>query len=496
MSTSEKLLEMKNITKTFTGVHALSGVDFDLEEGEIHALCGENGAGKSTLMKILAGNYAPTEGKIYIYGKEVEMKNPLVAEKNGVAIVYQELCLSGTISVAENIFMGREPKNKLGLVNYKKMNRDAKKYLDMVHCSIRPDTITKLLTIAEMQLVQIAKALSLNAKILILDEPCSSISDVDSKRLFSILRDLKTKGIGMIYIDHRLENIFAISDRVTVFRDGERIGSKIISETSNDELIQMMVGRTITNIYPKESAPQSEIRLSVKNLHNDAIENFSVEIRKGEVLGLGGLVGAGRSEIIRALFGVDKTEKGKEIEVDGKAVKIESAQDAIDAGFGYIPEDRKLEGLCLRKDITFNAVLASLPKLVRHGFIDDKAALKEAEKMVGELDIKVNNMWDHVEQLSGGNQQKVVIAKWLMVQGLKVLLLDEPTRGVDVGAKFEIYKLIDSLAKQGVSIIVVTSELPELLGICDRIIVINRGRISGELDRTEFSQEAVMRACV
>jgi len=491
-----KLLNLVNIKKSFAGVHALTGVDFDLNEGEVHALCGENGAGKSTLVKILAGNYDPTSGEIFVEGKHVAIKNPLMAEQLGIAIVYQELSLSETVTVAENMFMGREPLNKLGLIKRKELHEQTQRYLDMVKCPVKPDMLTKLLTVAEMQMVQIAKALSVNAKILILDEPCSSISEDDSERLFAILRELKTRGIGIIYIDHRLDNIFKVGDRVTVLRDGAKVGTRIVAQTSKDELVQMMVDRPISNVYPKESKPQNEVRLKVTGLKNRKIKGFEIELHKGEILGLGGLVGAGRSEIVRALFGIDKCEKGKLVEIDGEPVYIKNTVDAINAGFGYIPEDRKLEGLCLYRSITFNTVIVYLKSLVKGLLINDKEALKKTNEMIKRLNIKVNDPSDNVDQLSGGNQQKVVVAKWLMMNNMKILLMDEPTRGIDVGAKYEIYKLISNLAKQGIAIIVVTSELPELLGICDRIVVINQGKISGILERNEFSQEAVMRLCV
>lgn len=490
------ILEMKGISKEFPGVKALNQVDFDLRPGEIHALCGENGAGKSTLMKILAGNYAPTEGEIWIDGKEVRLSSCATAEALGIAIVYQELSLSGTVTVAENIFMGREPVGPFGLVRYKQMNQEAQKYLDMVQCPAKPTDRVKLLPVAEMQMVQIAKALSSHARILILDEPCSSITEADSIRLFEILDGLRKQGVAMIYIDHRLENIQRIADRVTVFRDGEKIATRDIGQTNADELVQMMVGRKISNIYPKEETATNDIRLRVRGFTNRSIHDISFDLRKGEVLGLGGLVGAGRSEVLRALFGIDKTETGRTIELDGQTIFIQRPSDAVKAGFGYVPEDRKEAALCLRKSTVFNSVMVYLNYTMKKLFVDEKQSLSKTEDQIHQLKIKISDPQSNVEQLSGGNQQKVVIGRWLMMDDLKVLLLDEPTRGIDVGAKYEIYKLINSLAARGVSIIVVTSELPELLGICDRILVINQGRISGELKKSEFSQEGVMKLCV
>jgi len=493
---AKKLMELRNIKKSFAGVHALTGVDFDLNAGEIHSLCGENGAGKSTLMKILAGNYPPTSGEIIINGESVKMKDPLTAEKHGVAIVYQELSLSHTITIAENMFMGREPMNKLGLIKYKELNAMTQKYLDIVKCPVEPDSLTGLLTIAEMQMVQIAKALSVNAKILVLDEPCSSISEEDSERLFDILKDLRKEGIGIIYIDHRLDNIFKISDRVTVFRDGQKIATKNITDTDRDDLVGLMVGRSIDNIYPKTSSPQSEVRLSVKNLKNKDLKGIDFEVRRGEVFGLAGLVGAGRSEIVRAIFGVDKSESDREIAIDGEKVNIRMPKDAISAGIGYIPEDRKFGGLCLYRPISFNTVMVYLKYVAKGVFAKDKALDKTTTEILKKLDTKYSSVDDAVSQLSGGNQQKVVICRWLLMNNMKVLLMDEPTRGIDVGAKHAIYELINELASQGMSIILITSELPELIGICDRIAVVNQGKINGLLERSEFSQEAVMKLCV
>ena len=493
---NKKLLDLQGIKKSFGGVHALTGVDFDLYEGEIHALIGENGAGKSTLMKILAGNFPQSSGKIIINEQEVALKDPLMAEKHGVAIVYQELSLSHTVTVAENMFMGREPINAMGFVKYKELHRKTREYLDIVKCNSEPNMLMRMLSISEMQLVQIAKAISVDAKILVLDEPCSSLSEEDSERLFNILRDLRKSGIGIVYIDHRLENIFKIADRVTVLRDGAKISTKRIDETDYDNVVEMMVGRTIDNIYPKISKPQQDIRLSVKNLKNKDLFGIDIEVKRGEVFGLAGLVGAGRSEIVRAIFGVDHAEKHKTIEVDGKRVKIRKPADAIKAGIGYIPEDRKTGGLCLYRPISFNTVMTYLISLMKGLFVNDKAIERISEDVLKKLDTKYNSLHDSVDQLSGGNQQKVVLCKWLLMRDIKILLMDEPTRGIDVGAKHAVYELINELAGQGMSIVLIASELPELIGICDRIAVVNRGKISGVLERGEFSQQAIMRHCV
>ncbi len=490
------ILEVKGVKKTFQAIQALKGVDFDLKAGEIHVLCGENGAGKSTLMKILAGNYSPDEGTIYIDGKKVTITDPLSAEKCGIAIVYQETSLSPTVSVYENIFLNKEMTGKLGLLDKKKMIAQCKKYLAMTQANVDPKALVSLLSVAEMQLVQIAKALSVNARIIIMDEPCSALSQKDSDNLFEILRGLRAKGIGIIYIDHRMENIFKIGDRITVFRDGEKIGTRGIGEITQDEVIQMMVGRSIKNIYVKTSTPQDRMVLDVKGLSNRRIHNVDFQVRAGEVLGLGGLVGAGRSEIIRALFGRDKVKKGAQVMLNGKQVTIRTPMDAIRNGIGYVPEDRKLQGLFLRLSVFFNASVVCLDDVSRGAFVRAKRVKANVDQYITSLGIKTRSGAALVSELSGGNQQKVVLAKWLMLQNINILLMDEPTRGVDVGAKYEIYKLISQLAERGIAIILITSELPELIGLCDRIAVIRQGEISGILDRSEFSQVGIMKLSV
>lgn len=477
-------------------MHALKEVDFDLKESEVHVICGENGAGKSTLMKILAGNYPQDTGEINLYGKKVEIKNQLYAERLGISIVYQELSLSPTISVAENIFMGREFTIFGGVINKKKLLNEAKRYLDIVGADIDPDMKTTLLSTAQMQQVEIAKALSTNAKIIIMDEPCSSLSEEDSEKLFCIIKELTLKGISIIYIDHRLENIFKIGDRVTVLRDGSKIVTCNIFDITVDKLVQHMVGREITNYYPKYSKPLDDIMLKVSNLMNEKLNNISFEVKKGEVFGLAGLVGAGRSEIIRAIFGVDNIERNALIELMGKELKIKSPIDAINAGIGYVPEDRKLEGLVLYRDITLNTMLVRIKTLTKGLFTNKKLIAQETQNGVNNLNIKTGSIYSLVSELSGGNQQKVVLARWLAVNNLQVLLLDEPTRGIDVGAKNEIYRLINELANNGMSIILITSELPELLGLSDRIAVINDGKLGGIISREDFSQEKIMSMCV
>jgi len=492
----KKLLQIQGISKSFHTVRALKKVDFELLEGEIHILCGENGAGKSTLMKILAGNYSADEGEIRIDGEVVHIANPRDAEKLGIAIVYQETSLSPTLTVYENIFLNREISFKGGLLNKKAMIRESKKYLDMVGAHVDPKSLVSLLSVAEMQLVQIAKALSLNARILIMDEPCSALSEKDSENLFGILKSLKAKGISTIYIDHRLENFFKIGDRVTVFRDGAMIGTRDIEGMDMDEIIHMMVGRSIDNIYPKTSTPGEKILLKMENFSNRRLKNVNLEVREGEILGLGGLVGAGRSEIMRALFGRDKADRGAKVTLDGEVVSIKSPLDAVRCGIGYVPEDRKLQGLFLRLSVRFNSSIVALDKLSKGIFVKRKQEVKDVDDYIASLNVKTRSATALINELSGGNQQKVVLAKWLMLDNIRVLLLDEPTRGVDVGAKYEIYKLINSLAEKGIAVILITSELPELLGLCDRIAVVRDGEISGVLNRDQFSQVNVMKLSV
>lgn len=491
----EKMLEMKEICKRFGGIHALKNVDIDLYRGEVHAICGENGAGKSTLMKILAGNFSKDQGEIFLNGTSVEITNPRVAESFGISIVYQELSLSPSITVAENIFLGREFKNKLGLIDRKKMAAKTKEYLKLVRADINPNELIKSLTVAKQQLVQIAKSLSSNAKIIILDEPFSALSDEDAKNLFEVIVDLKKSGIGIIYIDHRIENFFLIADRVTVLRDGEKVGTKKIEDLNRNEIVKMMVGREVKDIYPKESIIREDFTFEVKGLDNKKVKSISFKVKQGEVLGLGGLVGAGRTETMNAIFGIDRIDGG-EVFVSGKKVRIKNSFDSVENGIAYVSEDRKSNGLVLIKDVKFNSSLVCLKKFCSSGFINRKAEISEVKEYIKKLNIKTSSYGAVISSLSGGNQQKVVLAKWLMMDDLKVLLLDEPTRGIDVGAKFEIYKLINELAKSGIAIVLATSELQELLGLCDRIIVLKNGEISGELSREEASQEAVMNLCI
>jgi ribose transport system ATP-binding protein/inositol transport system ATP-binding protein len=493
---SEKLLlKMEGIVKNFPGSVAVDHVDFELRRSEVHVICGENGAGKSTLMRILAGLIQPTEGSIYIDGRKVMFGSPKEAEAAGVAIIHQELSLCHTISVAENIFLGEE-KTKYGfLLDRKAMNRECESLFKKIKCYINPSDSLGMLTIAEQQLVQIAKALSLNAKILIMDEPFSSLSDEESDILFGIMAKLREDGVGIIYIEHRIDNFYKIGDRVTVMRDGKYVGCKKLSEMTRNDIIKMMVGRELNEIYPKYNIVGDEIIFSVKNMSSLYVKNISFDVRKGEIFGLGGLVGAGRTETLRAIFGIDLKTSGT-ISINGKKVNITRPWDAIREHVVYIPENRKLQGLFLNRSIKFNSSIIFIDKLARLFKINEKWERSAVEKEVNALKIKIASLDDFMTSLSGGNQQKVVLSKWLMMEDIRVLILDEPTRGIDIGAKYEIYKLINDLTDQGIAIILVTSDLPELINLADRVAVIRNGSVTGILDKNELSQERIMALCV
>jgi len=488
------VLDLKNISKRFYGSYALKNASFSLRKGEVHILCGENGAGKSTLMKILAGVQPMDEGEILLEGNRVNITSPLVAREHGVAIVFQELSLSPTITVAENLFLNREF-GKI-FVNRKKSYEEAKKILDVVGLKCDPNQLLSSLSISEMQLVQIAKALSSNPKIVIMDEPVSSITEEDTDTLFDLINELKKKGVSFIYIDHRIENFKRIGDRVTILRDGCIIETLDVKTATKDEIVKRMVGREINDLYPKTSTPSKEVKLRCEGLTDDRLKNVSLEVYKGEVFGLAGLGGAGRSEILRMLFGANKMNRTARLEIDGKTVRVRSPRDTMKLGMGYVPEDRKLQSLVLFRPVSFNMSLAFLNRFGKGVFLNQKQEDKIVEEQIQSLKIKMLSRKSDIKELSGGNQQKVVLSKWLINEKLDILLLDEPTRGVDVGVKFEIYKMIDDLANEGITIILVTSELSELMGLCDRIAIVREGEISGILNRNEFDQSAIMHLCV
>ncbi|MCD7897509.1 MAG: sugar ABC transporter ATP-binding protein [Planctomycetaceae bacterium] len=491
------LLKMENITKRFPGTIALNRVKFELRPGEVHVLLGENGAGKSTLMKILAGAYTRDEGDVWINGQPVELGNPLKAQAAGVAIIYQELTQIPQLSAAENIFIGREPRKGL-FVDWGLINREARRLLDQVEATFSEKTETRKLSVAHRQMVEIAKALSLNANIIVMDEPTSSLTPHEVEGLFRVIESLKKQGKGIVFISHHLEEVKEIGDRATVLRDGCYVDTIDVKDHSIDDMIELMVGRSLVTKYPKvEVTPGPEIFRCEGMTRYGAVDNVSFSVRRGEIVGFAGLVGAGRTELCRLIFGADEKDAGK-IFVDGKEVNIESPRDAIRNRIGFLTENRKEEGLVLHMSITRNISMPILEQLNRSPFkvvkfIDHRRDEELAEEYYHKLGIRAPSVRKKSGELSGGNQQKVVFAKWIATKS-EVLMIDEPTRGIDVGAKVEIYNLINELSKQGVGIIMVSSELPEVLGMADRILVMCNGCITGELtDRSQFSQEEVMK---
>lgn len=488
------VLQMKNISKSFPGVKALDKVNLDLREGEVHVLLGENGAGKSTLMKILVGIYQPDEGTIVHNGKEVDFSSYKDAENAGISIVYQEFNLISGLSVAENIYYGRYPKKK-GIIDWDKLNNDAQKILDRLGVNFKPtDKVSKLST-AQQQMVEIAKALSVSAHIIVMDEPTASLTEKEIDGLFRVIKEMKKDGISIVYISHRLEELEEIGDRVTILRDGLYVDSVNINDVTTDDLITMMVGRSLDNLYPKIQVEPGEVVLECKNLNSgELLKNVSFYTRKGEIVGFAGLMGAGRTETMRAIFGADRYESGQ-IFINGEEVNITSPMDAINHGIGFLTEDRKEQGLILSNTIGYNISITNLDRILKKNLffhtLDEKIEEENNKNLVKNLDIRTPSIEQLARNLSGGNQQKVVLAKWLN-RDSKVLIFDEPTRGIDVGAKTEIYKLMNELVKRGVSIIMVSSDLPELLGMADRIYVMHEGRISGELNREDFSQNVIL----
>ena len=485
-------LQMKGITKTYPGVRALDSVSFDVAKGEVHALVGENGAGKSTLMKILAGAQPMDSGEIIINGEPVHITTPQKAMDLGISIIYQEFNLVPYLNAAENIFLGREPKGTVpGFIDFKTMYSEAEKVIDQLGVKLNVRSPVNRLSIAQQQMVEIGKATSRNATIIAMDEPSATLTEHELKALFELIRSLKEKGVSVIYISHRLEEIFDIADRVTVLRDGHLVGVNEVSETDRDGIIRMMVGRELKEKIPKQFAEIGAPALTVKNLtRKEVISDINFTVRKGEVLGIAGLVGAGRTELARAIFGADPIDEG-EISLNGDKVDIRSPRDAIRLGIGLVTEDRKALGLILGMVVRENISLANLDALTRLGFVNRRDEKKVAVQYIEDLMIKTPSPEQEVQNLSGGNQQKVVLAKWLFTQS-KVLIFDEPTRGIDVGSKVEIYQLMNKLAATGAAIIMISSELPEILGMSDRILVMHEGRIAGELTREDATQEKIM----
>ncbi|EFU75213.1 sugar ABC transporter ATP-binding protein [Lachnoanaerobaculum saburreum] len=495
------LLEMKGISKSFGPVKALKKASLNLKRGEVLALMGENGAGKSTLMNVLSGSLHPDEGEILLDGVQREIKNPIQARSLGIVKIHQELQIVPELDIAENIFLGRWQTAGIGFVQKKKMHDMAKECLKMLEWEMDTRTKLKDLRIGEQQLVEIAKAISCDAKIIVMDEPTSALSEPEAKKLFHVIEKLKNKGCGIIYITHRMEEVFKISDRLSVMRDGEYIGTKEAKETDNEEIIAMMVGRSVEEQYPKRDVKIGDVILEVKNLNftppkesfKRSLKDISFKVRAGEVLGIAGLAGAGRSEVFESIVGKHATCTTGEILIDGKALQIRSPKDAIDAGISFATEDRKGTGLVLGRSIGDNISLPIYDHYSSFGFMRDGEQKKDWIEYMNRLHVKAKSPNVPVSSLSGGNQQKVILARWLLTKP-KVLLLDEPTRGIDVGAKEEIYLLINELAASGLAVVVISSELPEVIGICDRIITICEGRLTGEISRKEATQEILLAA--
>lgn len=489
---ADLLLEMRGITKQFPGVLALDDVSLDLREGEVHCLLGENGAGKSTLMKILAGAQPADKGDILIGGRPADITSPARARALGVSMIYQEFNLSPFLSVAENIFLGREPRiAKTPFIDGARLRRDAEEVLRHMGVTLDVRLPVNRLSVAQMQMVEIAKAVSVNARILVMDEPSATLTDHELASLFTLIGELRARGMGILYISHRLEEVFQIGDRATVMRDGRHVATRDVADLTREDIIRMMVGRALTEEFPKVSLPRGAERLRVEGLAREGLfSDVGFSLHAGEIVGLTGLVGSRRTEVVRAIFGADRLSAGRVI-VDGKEVAVSSPRDAIANGIGLLTEDRKNQGLVLGMSVRENITLANLGALVRGIFVKGGEERRVAEDFVRELQIKTPSVEQAVQLLSGGTQQKVVLARWLFTQA-GILMFDEPTRGVDVGAKTEIFRLMNALLERGAAVLMVSSELPEVLGMCDRILVMHEGRLAGELPRAEATQERIM----
>jgi len=496
LSEQELILRMEGISKAFPGVQALDSVDLKVAAGEVVALVGENGAGKSTLMKILCGAYRKDDGRIFLNSHETEIESPLHAQRSGIAIIYQEFNLTPNQSAAANIFLACEPRERglgrfLNFVDRRRMEREAQEHLSRVGARVHAAALIRDLSVAQQQMVEVAKALAVDARIIIMDEPTSALGEDEVETLFGIIGTLKEQGIAIIFITHRLEEVFRIADRVVVLRDGRRVGGMSISEATPEEVIHLMVGRELTDMFHKEEAEIGSPLMEVQGLsRHGAVRDVSFTLRRGEILGFAGLVGAGRTETARLLFGVDRQDAG-EIRIDGKLVRINSPVDAVEAGLGFVPEDRGIQGLVLKLPVQENIALPTLDEHASAGWVDRRSLRDTAQEYVGKLNIRTPHLRQKVMFLSGGNQQKVVLAKWLASQP-RVLIMDEPTRGIDVGAKAEVHALMSQLAQEGMGIIMISSELPEILGMSDRVLVMAEGRVVAILDQGDATQDKIM----
>ncbi|MBB6714438.1 sugar ABC transporter ATP-binding protein [Clostridium gasigenes] len=491
------MLKMEGVSKIFPGVKALDNVNVTAYGGEVTALMGENGAGKSTLMKILSGVYEKNEGKVFIDGTEAKIKGIKSAEEYGITIIHQEMSVLNNLTVAENIFLGNEKSNKFtGKINNKELVERSKLFLEQIGCNIDPNKLVGNINIGEKQMVEIAKALTKNARVIIMDEPTTALTEVETKSLFIVIENLKKKGIAIIYISHRMEEIFTICDRVEVLRDGKYVGNALIKDIDKDKLISMMVGRKIEEQIPYRDIKKGNVILEVSNLCSaQGVNNATFEVKEGEILGVAGLMGSGRSELAKTIFGEYKKTSGK-IKIKGQEVDIKNIHEAIEYGICYLSEDRKKEGCVLNLSVADNMILSNLKKYEnKWKSIDKNKAMKDVDYYIEKMKIKTPNREQLMKNLSGGNQQKVILAKWLMLSP-EILIVDEPTRGIDVGAKKEIYELLNELKKMGKAIIMISSDMAEVLGISDRIMVMSEGKVSGELLRGEASQESIMKLAV
>lgn len=489
---SEIQMRVSGISKSFPGVKALSNIDFAVRKGTVHALCGENGAGKSTLMKIINGLYKADEGQVFIDEKPVEIKNPIQARELGISMIAQELNYASELSVEENIFMGRLPVNKFGKVNWKKVRSEAVKFLEEQKLPYAPTQKLKTLTVSDIQMLEIIKAITNNAKIVIMDEPTSSISQREAELLFDKIAELKAAGVSIIYISHKMDEVFRIADDITVLRDGTVVSTDRAEDLDLETVINRMVGRKLDNAYPKEEIPLGDVALEVEHFSMKKIfDDVSFSVRKGEIVGFAGLVGAGRTETMRAMYGLDPHDSGT-IKLNGKEVTIKNPMDSIKQGMIMLSEDRREYGLIPVRSVRENASIANLASYIYGGYTHKKKEEKEVEEMFKKMEVKTPSLETPISSLSGGNAQKVLLARWMLCNP-DVMILDEPTRGIDVGAKFEIYKLMTDMAKEGKAVVMVSSEMAELIGMCDRIYIMCQGRITGCLSRDEFSQETIMK---
>lgn len=492
MSDKQPILKVEHISKSFGGVHALQDVHFEIFAGEVHALLGENGAGKSTLIKILTGFHQPDMGEMYLNGHPIGFANTREAQEHGIAAIYQEPSLFPDLDVAENIMVGRQPVGRWG-INWKAMYQEAGNLLRRLGLLIDPHTKARNLSVAQQQIVEIARALSVNAKILIMDEPTSSLTLREVEELFTIVRQLRDSGTAIVFISHRLEELFAVAGRVTILRDGTYVGTREMAGVTAEELIRLMVGRNLGELFPKQAVEPGAVVLEVDNLGvQGTFSDVSFQLKRGEIVGMSGLIGAGRTNVARALFGTEPATTGT-IKLNGKPVTIKSPDQAMGLGIGYVPEDRKEHGLMLAMSICDNITLPILSNYARVGWLNEGRALEAAKASSQQLEVKMASIEQKAGQLSGGNQQKVVLAKWLGTTP-QVLILDEPTRGIDVGTKAAVHKLMSNLAGQGLAILMISSELPEILGMSDRILVMREGRLTAEFSRAEATQEKLMAA--